>query len=195
MTPWNEEGRVQGHVETSLSDAGRRQAGQTRVRLAGAPFTAAYASDLPRCMETAQLVLDSRPVPLRTAPELRELFYGLWEGRSYREIQKEEPERFAAMMADPLTFAPPEGEGLAELMLRVGRFVTATREAHAPEETLLVVGHQGSLRALLLTVLELPLSHFWRFGLRAASVSVLDVRRDGAILEEWNSTTHLEGPP
>jgi broad specificity phosphatase PhoE len=97
------------------------------------------------------------------------------------------------MLADPLHFAPPDGESLEALLQRAGGFVAWLRSSHTPEEMLLIVGHQGSLRALMLAALDLPLSVFWRFGLRPARVSVLDVRENGAVLEEWNSTIHLEG--
>jgi broad specificity phosphatase PhoE len=193
VTQWNEEGRVQGHVQTPLSDAGRGQAQRVAARLAGVSFAAAYTSDLTRALETAQLLLDSRPVPLRPVLELRELSYGHWEGRVFREIQRDEPDRYEALMKRPTEFVPPGGEGIADLLRRVAEFASRLREAHGPEETLLIVGHLGSLRALLLGLLDLPAEAIWRFALRPASVSVLSVYPDTATLEEWNSVSHLEG--
>ena len=195
VTQWNEEGRVQGHVETSLSVAGRRQAQRVAARLAGVAFDAAYASDLPRCVETAQILLDSRDVPLQTAHELRELSYGEWEGRVFQEIQRDEPERYAMLMERPMEFVAPGGEGVLALLQRVREFVASLRKAHGPDDTLLVVAHLVSLRGLLLAMLDLPDEAIWRFALSPASVSVLNVYQNAATLEEWNSTTHLDGLP
>jgi broad specificity phosphatase PhoE len=195
VTPWNEEGRVQGHVETSLSARGRRQAELVASRLAGISFDAAYASDLPRCVETAETILASHSMQLRRTPDLREQGYGEWEGRVFREIQRDDPVLYDALMKHPTDFIPPGGEGIPALLERVGRFVSATREIHGPDETLLIVGHMGSVQALLVCLLGLPKDFITRFMLRPASVSIMGIYEDRATVEEWNSTDHLEEAP
>lgn len=195
VTPWNEEGRVQGHVQTPLSVAGRRQAELAASRLAGTSFDAAYASDLLRCVETAETILGSHSARLRRTSDLREQGYGEWEGRVFREIQRDDPVRYDTLMKHPTDFVPPGGEGIPALLERVERFVATARETHGPDETLLIVGHLGSLQALLVCLLGLPKDFITRFMLRPASVSIMGIYADRATVEEWNSTGHLEEAP
>ena len=87
-TDWNQAGRIQGQVDTSLSEKGLAQARALAGRLAQVPIDVAYASDLNRAAETAQEILIGRAVTLGLAPELREFSYGAWEGLTYRDVQR-----------------------------------------------------------------------------------------------------------
>jgi broad specificity phosphatase PhoE len=195
VTPWNEEGRIQGHTATSLSETGRVQVQRAAARLAGASFDCAYASDLPRCVETAQAIIQSRPVPLHLTPDLREQGYGQWEGRVFRDLQQQDPVRYDTLMQRPTEFVPPGGEGIQAMLERVGRFAAGLRESHSVDDNLLIVGHMGSLQAFLVRMLDLPHDYITRFVLGPASISVIGVYQDRATLEGWNNTSHLEDAP
>lgn len=193
QTEWNAEGRAQGHSEVGLSGAGQRQAQQVALRLASVPLAAAYSSDLSQALTTAKYGLQGRGVPLRAAPELRELAYGVWEGMTYREIQAQYPDLYAQLLTAGTAFAPPGGESVQHLVRRVDSLVSRVSAAHAgDEENILVVGHGGSLRALIVVLLGLPVSAFWRFQVFPASLSIVSLYPDGATLDLWNDTSHLE---
>lgn len=195
-TDWNREGRVQGHVATSLNERGLRQAAALRERLAGEAIEAAYVCDLPRSMETAREILKGRAIALSLCPELRELAYGQWEGLTFTEVQARDPEKYAELLKGEAEFAPPGGESLHDLSQRVSRGATRIASAHGQSEGgLLLVGHAGSLRALALHLLGLPLAAFWRLGLAPASLSLIQVYPEGAVLELWNDTSHCRGIP
>jgi len=57
-TPWNRERRMQGHIDTLLSEAGRAQAAALGRRLADGGFNALYSSDLSRARETARAIAE-----------------------------------------------------------------------------------------------------------------------------------------
>ncbi len=191
-TAWNIEGRAQGHVDTPLNEVGRHQAELAAARLAGVPFAAAYSSDLPRALEAARLLIKGRGTHLCAAPELRELSYGEWEGVSYGEVQARYPALYAELMSGDAAFAPPGGESVEDLVHRVGALQERLRRPHRDGENVLVVGHGGSLRALLVSVLELSVTSFWRFKLDLGSLSIVTLSPRGATLDLWNDTTHLE---
>ena len=223
LTPWNLEGRIQGHTDIPLSELGFRQAESLKARLAEWDIHAAYASDLKRAMETARTILDSRKVPLSPAPEIREFGFGRWEGMTHQEVQEADPELYAQMLERHEGFAPPGGESLRDLMARVGEFVGRLKqtgpysqgeptsesqacerarsndmapartasEVHDKGDTLLIVGHGGSLRVLLTCLLDLPSPAAWRFYLDPASLSVVDCHRDNAVLRLFNDTSFL----
>ena len=191
-TAWNDEGRAQGHVDTPLNVVGRRQAKLAAARLAGVSFAAAYSSDLPRALEAARLLVKGRSTHLCASPDLRELSYGEWEGVTYEEVQARFPILYAELMSGDVAFAPPGGESVEDLVHRVGALHERLRRTHCEGENVLVVGHGGSLRALLISVLELPVTSFWRFRLDLGSLSIVTLSQEGATLDLWNDTGFLE---
>ena len=220
-TQWNLEGRVQGHSDTSLSDVGLRQAQALRDRLATWSIDVAYASDLKRAMETAGAILQGHcdpggsQLPPSPSPELREFSYGLWEGMTHEDVEEVDPAGYAGMLKRTEVFAPPGGESLRDLTARVGKFVSKLKAAHIHDlsqsgliegrelrktasdhrensDTLLIVGHGGSLRVLLTRLLGLPALASWNFFLSPASLSVVDCYPDIAVLRLLNDTSHLQ---
>ena len=193
-TTWNDEGRVQGHVETPLSTTGLEDVRRLQGRLGAIPFVAAYSSDLGRAVETARDILKAGPLQAQPDPALREVAYGEWEGKTVRELQEGYPSLQARMMSADLSFTFPGGESTEDLMRRVAPFARAIAAAHRDAEgSVLVVGHAGSLRAFLLAVLDMPVEYFWRFRLSPASVSIVSLYPQGGVLDVWNDTSHL-GP-
>lgn len=68
-TRWNTERRLQGISDIELSDRGREQAEQLRLRLGGRSFDAVWSSDLLRAVETAEIIFGGPRIDAR----LREL--------------------------------------------------------------------------------------------------------------------------
>ncbi|CBI41111.3 unnamed protein product, partial [Vitis vinifera] len=59
-TAWNADGRIQGHLDVELNEAGRQQAAAVADRLSKGPrISAVYSSDLKRAFETAQAIATS----------------------------------------------------------------------------------------------------------------------------------------
>lgn len=191
-TEWNAEGRLQGHADVSLSKKGREQARMLGRRLAGAPIDVAYSSDLSRASETARIILENRDVPLHLTEDLRERYYGVFEGLTVEERRDRYPEMFAASMVKDLDFAPTGGESPRLTTARMGKVVAGLRERH-PEERLLIVGHGGSLRSVVLSLMALPLEATWSFVMANCSLSVIDTYPDNAVLRLYNDTSHLDG--
>ena len=145
-TPWNAEGRLQGHADIDLSEKGRQQAREVAKRLADTPIDVAYSSDLARAWHTAQIVLDQRDVPLNSNEGLRERFYGVFEGLTVEERQAQFPDEFAASLIKDLEFASPGGESALGTLRRMTGVIGEIKERHL-NETVLIVGHGGSLRS------------------------------------------------
>lgn len=191
-TEWNAEGRIQGHSDVSLSETGRQQARAVARRLADTPIQVAYSSDLSRSSETAQVILGQRRVPLYTTPQLREYQKGVFEGLTAAEMGSRYPAMYAASMVKDLDFAPAGGESIRQTSARMAAFVADLRQRHL-DEMVLVVGHGGSLRAVLVALLALPLEANWRFVMANCGLSIIDTYPDNAVLRLHNDTSHLDG--
>lgn len=192
-TEWTREERIQGHTDVDLSDLGRRQVHMLAKRLAGCRFSAVYASDLSRAVESARLIVEERGYAVETDPDLREFSYGVWEGLTAQEAEACDPEDYARRMAlDADAFAAPGGEDTRQMLERVRRFCRSVAERHRPSEDVLVVAHAGSIRALLVCLLKMPNDMFWRFEVDCGSLSVVSNHPGGRVLELWNE---VPAPP
>jgi len=141
--------RFQGWRDTPLNDTGRRQAFALGERLAEReqPIASLWASDLSRARETAEIAgaaLGLRPL---LDWRLREGARGRWEGSLMEDVERAEPELYAAWMRDDPTFRFPGGETLREQQQRVLASLHDIR-AHGPLPAL-VVCHGGSIRVML----------------------------------------------
>ncbi len=191
-TEWNVVGRIQGHSDIPLSQNGREQAHTVARRLAQAPLDVVYCSDLSRASETARIIIGDRDIPLHATPKLRERDYGVFEGLTLEERRDRYPQLFAASLVKDLDFAPTGGESPRATCARMTDFIASLTASH-PDETVLIVGHGGSLRAAIIALMEFPLEANWRFVMYNCSLSVFDTYPDNAVLRLYNDTSHLDG--
>jgi broad specificity phosphatase PhoE len=150
-TEWNREGRVQGHLDSPLTQKGRDQARRAGLTLAalleGEPPFVLLASPLGRAEASATLILDAlgpMVIETRSDDRLKEVSWGRWEGLTRAEIAALEPELWRWREADPWRHPPPGGECHAMLADRARSWLAAV--AGLPR--LIVVGHGAWGRAL-----------------------------------------------
>ena len=185
-------GRTQGHSYVRPARKGGDQAHAVARRLTEAPLDAGYCSDLSRAGETASIINGERDIPLHATPELRERDYGVFEGLTVEERKDRYPGLFAASLVKDQDFAPTGGESPRATSVRMTAFVAGLKARH-PDETVLIVGHGGSLRAVIIALMEFPLDANWRFVMSNCSLSVFDTYPDNAVLRLYNDTSHLGG--
>lgn len=144
----NESGRFGGHGPTPLTALGHRQAAATAAALAAEGLTAIWASDLVRARQTAEPVAAATGLPLATTPALRERSVGVFTGLSFAEVEARYPDIFAALMRRDPTACAPDGETVADCLLRAGAFFDEV-VAGAGAGRILLVSHAFTLNLLL----------------------------------------------
>ena len=102
------------------------------------------SSDSRRAQATARAITAS--TPLRLDERLRERSLGPWEGRTKAELRAQHPEAMADAGSVRLDADVPGFEPLTSVLARVHGALADLRELRGP---VLVVGHNGSLRAAL----------------------------------------------
>jgi len=190
-TEYNRRRLFVGRSDVELSPAGRQQVENLRDHLAGERIDAAYSSDLRRALVTAEVVCQGRGLDIAPCPELRECDYGKCEGLTFGEIGRHYPDVAAGCVDFTLDLEFPEGECFRDLFERVGGFRERLGR-HGPEETVLVVAHDGSLKALLCILMGIDGSHWWQFRMDTASVSVVQTSPRGARLDRLNDSSQPE---
>ena len=155
-TDWNVPPvRVMGSVDIPLNARGREQALELAAQADG--VAALYASPLARARETAEIVgaeLGLEPVLDERLAESRR---GAWEGRLLHDIERDEPEAWAAWRAAGDGFRFPGGESLAEHAARVAGALEAIAAGPLPA---LAVCHGGTIRAAVASRHERGLDAF-----------------------------------
>jgi len=142
-TAWNGEGRLQGTTDIPLGAAGEAVARTWRLP-APADAWKRVCSPLQRARRTAELVQPSLPVVVDS--RLREMSFGIWEGKSVAQLRAEGGEHFAEAERLGLDFHPPGGESPRMTMERLKGW---TAEIAAAGEPVVAVTHKAAIRALL----------------------------------------------
>jgi len=195
-TEWNAIRRVQGWTDIPLSEKGLAQAEALAGRLSRIPLAAVYSSDLSRAAQTAAPTAARLGLTVLTVPELREKGFGEWEGLTQADLERDYPELWHRYhVLRDLDALVPGGETWPQVQERLSAALGRILAAHpGPDEAVLLVGHGGSGRMVILEALQAPLPTLLRLHLDNASLSRLDFRGSGdsrVIL--LNDTSHLEG--
>jgi 2,3-bisphosphoglycerate-dependent phosphoglycerate mutase/probable phosphoglycerate mutase len=158
QTEFNLDGRMQGHLDTKLTEFGQAQAAAAAPVLAEIALDRIVSSDLSRAHETALAVAACVGLPVTTDVRLRETNLGRWQGSTTREIEECSPGAIGAWRADP-RWTPPGGESRVDVVARSMPLVDELEAEFAgdPEmRSVLFVAHGGMIAGLTCGLLGLP---------------------------------------
>ena len=154
QTAWNAAQRMQGWLDSALTDLGVRHAQAHADLLEREAVQALVVSPLGRARETADIINARLGLPTRFDARLKERSYGDWEGLTLEEIERRWPDQTGVRRRDPFHYRPPGGESLVDLIVRIGSLIDEMRAHDA--ERVAIVSHGMTGRALLTHVLGLP---------------------------------------
>lgn len=154
---------------------------------------AIYTSSLQRCVVTGGCIAKACGVGTATLDGLMDIDYGAGQMRIQDEIKAEAPELFQHWRATPQRMRFPGGESLQDLVARTADVLRLGLERHA-EETAVLVGYDSVNRALLLQLLDQPLSAYWRIAQSPRRLNEVDIGPGGVRVERVNDTSHLDRP-
>ena len=140
-TEFNEQGLIQGNIDSSLTPLGVQQSYLIAEELKGCDLDFIFSSPALRAYSTAKPLSIPRSIPIAVVPGLREREYGIYEGKSLEETQKAHPELFATTSSKiDLDVKPKGGESLREVAGRVLPFVERLK-SHLGDKTIAIVAH------------------------------------------------------
>ncbi len=148
-TKENRERRFQGQNDVPLSETGIEQAHALAAQAAAEdpPVVALYTSPQRRARQTADIVGAKLGLQARVDERLKEVHVGDWEGRLKDDVERDDPEAWAAFRAAGEDFRFPGGESFHEQQERViEALVDVTQRGELPA---LLVCHRGVIRAAL----------------------------------------------
>ncbi|PKW14887.1 histidine phosphatase family protein [Saccharopolyspora spinosa] len=153
-TGYNAAGRLQGHLDSALTETGQEQARRAAPAIARFTPDTAVSSDLSRARTTAAAFAEFSGTSMRLDKRLRETHLGEWQGLSGAEVEHGWPGAMGTWRADP-TWAPPGGESRVEVAERALEVVEELESQH--QGTALLCAHGGLITALTAKLVGLPL--------------------------------------
>jgi probable phosphoglycerate mutase len=189
-TEWNRAGKQQGHLDSDLTENGKRQAGAIANFLAK-DFDIIISSDLGRAAQTAKIIAGVINREVLYDPDLRERHLGIMQGLTMKEFAasfSEEYERFHGPDPD---YVIPQGESARQRYERVTNALNRIALKHKNKK-ILVVAHGGVLDSLFRYTVSMPLGNKRSFSLINGSLNIFT--HDGSWnLELWGYVDHLKG--
>ena len=184
--------RFRGRTELPLTELGRAQAKAVAARIAKAWKAAkVYTSPMSRCVTTGQEIAKACAIQSEPLAALPDLDYGEWQWQTHEAVRAKWPDLVAAWYATPHLIRFPRGDSLQDLVARTADALRFVLEQHTCE-TLVIVGHDSVNRALLLQLLEQPLSAYWRLAQAPCAINEIDVIDNHICVRRINETHHLE---
>jgi phosphoserine phosphatase len=185
--------RFRGRADLALTRRGQAEAEAVAQRIAtGWRPSMIFTSPLRRCLATGAMISNACKVDACALDTLNDIDYGEWQSRTYEEMRDANPEVFAAWFATPHLVRFPKGESLQDVVARTADALRFVLARHA-NETVILVGHDSSNRALLLQLLDQPLSSYWRVIQAPCCINEIDVIGGHVRVIRLNDTQHLAG--
>jgi probable phosphoglycerate mutase len=165
QTEYNAGSRMQGQLDTDLTDLGRDQARAAAEVLAKRQPLKIVSSDLRRALDTALALGERAGVPVSVDTRLRETHLGDWQGMTHVEVDAAAPGARLAWR-DNARWAPHGGESRVDV---AARSVPLVRELLAeqtewgidgPDRPVVLVAHGGLIAALTAALLDLPVDNW-----------------------------------
>jgi broad specificity phosphatase PhoE len=171
-TEWSAAGKHTSYTDLELTQRGREAAVALRDRFAGREFALVLCSPRARSRETARLAGFDAEVD----PDLVELDYGPYEGRTTQEVREEQP--------GWTVWQDPGGETLEQAAARADRVLA---RAAAADGDVALFAHGHILRIIGARWVELPPERGASLKLATAAVCVLGFERETRAIERWNT--------
>jgi probable phosphoglycerate mutase len=167
-TIWNAAKKLQGSVDVELNENGRRLAGETGRNLSDMNFDVIYSSPLIRAYETACLIRGYRNIPIIRDDRLRELRFGINEGKNFSKLLEDTSTPFHYFFKAPDKYmAPEDGETLEHICKRAKSFMEEVVEPDVDRyERIMIVGHGALNKAIMCHVKKHGVDKFWSGGLQ-----------------------------
>jgi probable phosphoglycerate mutase len=190
-TIWNIDGRIQGHLDSRLTPAGRAQAAAVAARLAAEPLDALYSSDLGRARETAAPIAAATGLAAVFDASLRERTYGIFESLTWSEIEARHPAEFARLATRDPAYVVPEGESALAFRERLLAAFADLAARHSGGRVA-VVTHGGALGMLYRVATAMPLDAPRDYPLPNAAINRFTWSAGRLTLDAWGDVAHLE---
>jgi broad specificity phosphatase PhoE len=181
--------RIAGRdANVHLSAGGTLQGRRLARSLKQLGIAQVYSSPQPRARETAEFLGELLDDSVKIAPQLDEIDYGEWTGRSFNDLRSIAQWRDFNSLRSCTRI--PGGELMIEVQARVLALMELLCRRH-PAMTVALVSHADVIRGALAHCLGMPLDLMLRLEISPASISVVAMEQDGPRVLCINNTEEI----
>jgi len=155
-----------GITDDPLTDLGWQQM-QHSIEQRNSNWDIIISSPLIRCAAFAQHLSSTLNIPVSLHPELQEINFGDWEGKTAEKIDEQ---ALTLFYADPNLNPPPNGETFNAFQARTLWIWQDLLQRHSGKNILLI-SHAGVMRVILANTLGLDIEHSFNLKIGHACVS------------------------
>lgn len=150
---------LRGHLDDELTEKGWQQMQSTVEQVANQSWDVIISSSLKRCACFAEQLAKTAELPLLLNHDLKEMYFGEWEGVSTQQIYETSPELLANFWQKPSQYCPPRAETLMQFQTRVlkGFQELLVQMQNQNWQHGLVVTHGGVIKLLACLATQQPL--------------------------------------
>lgn len=183
--------RFRGQHPLSLTERGKQEAVMTARYIASRwKPVAVGTSPLERCVVTGARIAEACGIVSFVADSLLDLNYGEWQWRTHEDVKERWPQLYALWHTAPHLVRFPAGEALQDIVLRSADLFRNMIEIY-PNDIVVLVGHDSVNRALLLQLLDQPLSAYWKIAQDPCCINVIEYDKGKIRTISINDTSHL----
>lgn len=175
---------LRGHLDDELTAKGWQQMQSTIEQVENHPWEVIVSSSLKRCACFAEQLAKTNELPLLLNHDLKEMYFGDWEGVSTQQIYKTSPELLANFWQKPSQYCPPRAETLMQFQTRVVKgfkdllvYMQSQNMQHA-----LVVTHGGVIKLLACLARQQPLDDLLKMSADLGKLYSLEFSERGGQL-------------
>jgi broad specificity phosphatase PhoE len=179
-TEWTVSGAHTSRTDIPLTDQGRLRAAKLRDYLTGVKFAKVFASPMGRAQETCRIA--GLGDQMQIDPNLMEFDYGVAEGKTTKEMQKELNDPDWGVWNRPQV----GGETLDRVGERADLAIARALDGTPDHSKVALFAHGHILRILAARWAGMPAVGGQHLGLGTGSVSVLGWEHEARIIVHWN---------
>ncbi|MEC9006301.1 MAG: 2,3-bisphosphoglycerate-dependent phosphoglycerate mutase [Nitrospirota bacterium] len=183
---WNLENRFTGWVDVLLSPRGEEEAREAGKKLQAFRFNQAFTSVLTRAIKTLEIVLEEigqSDLAFKKNQALNERMYGDLQGLNKAETIEKHGAEQVKLWRRSFDVRPPGGESLKDTAARV---IPYYQEKILPlfssGESILVVAHGNSLRALVMYLNQLAKEEVLELNIPTGTPLLFELSDSGKVL-------------
>ena len=175
-----------GHLDPDINQTGIDQLNKTKLKLQKfeEKIDVVFCSDLRRCRQSLEILEISDKVKRNFTKELREINFGILEGKTYKEIEDENPHYIEQIENNWKYFKVKNGESVFELQNRIVKKIEEIIKNYQDKKILVVV-HGGVIQSLISYYLTKNLDFYWNFKVDNGSITKMMVTDDNFIYFDY----------
>ncbi|MEI6858144.1 histidine phosphatase family protein [Psychrilyobacter sp.] len=195
QTEWNVIKKLQGHLNSPLTEEGVEQTELLYEKLRYIDFTKIYTSPQGRALHTARILRGDKDIEISELQDIMEMGFGDVEGLEKEKFKEKHPEPFMNLWTDAVKYDPSDfsGESFIEVEKRAIEGLKKLVEANNKAGDIMVISHGMILKVIFGYVLGHGLDKYWIDPVpQNTSVTIISYDNGNFKMENFSNIDHLE---